>query len=133
MANKKKIKKKDPKPDNKIVPVLIEGPLVKIPASEEALPIPMDAKTNREVEKVVQLSFLDYLKALNKAYDKDTSMNVIQLHNILSEYLGPYILIGYSPNDEPIEMFGAQTTKEKEALLERLRKTFIRHMSMNAP
>jgi hypothetical protein len=103
------------------------------PESEGPLPIPCDKDTAKKVGNVIQLSYLDYLKQLDRASNKDNAECMTHLHNILSEFLGPYMLIGYLPDDEPIEIISANSQKDKEAVFERLRKTFMRHASNNMP
>lgn len=106
------------------------------PQEQSALPLPPtaeDKKVINGVEKLMELSFLTYLKEL-KTQDRKNDIEAIQhLNTIISEYMGPYLLIGYSPDNEPVEVLYAPTSKDKEALLERMRRTIIRHLNANAP
>lgn len=100
------------------------------PKHQEALPIPdIDRETVKEVGNLVETSYLQYMALLQRRDTKDKQDSLVHLNNLLSEYLGPYILIGYSPDDEPIEVLSAKSSKDREAVMERLRKTFIRHMN----
>jgi hypothetical protein len=104
------------------------------PPNQRPVPIPpIDRKTVEGVEKLMELSYLGYMRELRKADMKDDCVNIEKLNAILSEYVGPYLLIGYLPDNEPVEVLYAPTPKDKEAVLERLRKTFIRHMNANTP
>ncbi len=104
------------------------------PPNQRPIPLPpVDKKTVEGVEKLIELSYLGYMRELRKADMKDDCVNIEHLNTILSEYVGPYMLIGYLPDNEPVEIMYAPTPKDREAVLERLRKTFIRHMNASTP
>jgi len=104
------------------------------PQTQDALPMPpVDKKVVEQVERLIETSYLEYIKELKKRDIKESVDSIHHLNSILSEYLGPYMLIGYMPDSEPIEVLYAPSVKDKEAILERLRKTFIRHMNASMP
>ena len=102
-----------------------------LPESQSPLPIPCDDKTAKGVSKVIQLSFLDYMQQLEKEGIKDTHRSLAHLSNILQEFLGPYMLVGYLPDGSPVEMFSAKTIADQEAMHERIRRVVTRTMGGN--
>lgn len=136
-TEKKKLKKRVPKVDTQETVDTTQSTQPSAdsyPANQQALNMPdVDKKTVEGVEKLMELSYLGYLRELRKTDLKDNVQNIERLNAILSEYVGPYMLIGYLPDNEPIEIMYAPTAKDKEAVIERLRKTFIRHMNANTP
>lgn len=104
------------------------------PENQKPLPMPeVDKKTVESVEKLMEISYLGYMRELRKSDMKDNSINLDHLSSMLSEYVGPYMLLGYLPDGEPLEIMYAPQAKDREAMLERLRKTFVRHMNANSP
>lgn len=121
---KKRERKK--KVNDKVTP----GQSSEHPSREDALPISgIDKNSAKKVDDLIELSFLSYIKELKKKEEKDDDKSMVHLHNILSEYLGPYMLIGYLPTNEPVEVVYAPSTKDKEAIIERLRKTFCNYFN----
>lgn len=113
-----------------------EEPKANYPQEQTALPIPPTAEDKKiigGVEKLMELSFMSYMKELKNADKRDDAESISKLNSIISEFMGPYMLIGYLPDNEPIEIFYAPSSKDKEAILERLRRTFIRHMQASTP
>lgn len=97
-----------------------------IPDNQQPLPLPInDKKTVSDISKFIELSYIEYLKEISKSDSADTNKSVLHLGNMISEFATPFMLIGYLPNGEPIEITYAVTARDKEALFERLRKTFF--------
>ena len=52
---------------------------------------------------------------------KDKQNEILALENQIKEFMGPFMLIGYDINNNPVEMVSASSTAEHDALLERFR------------
>jgi len=57
---------------------------------------------------------------------KDKQNEILALENQIKEFMGPFMLIGYDINNNPVEMVSASSTAEHDALLERFRRVMYK-------
>lgn len=84
---------------------------------------PQEAKA---LEELTQLARLEYFKALKTKIIKEKDREITSLDDQIREFLGPYILIGYDLNNQPVEIVSAQNPAEHDALLERFRRVMFK-------
>jgi len=86
----------------------------------------IDKDTASAVNELINVSFVNYMSELRKADVNNNRLNIDNLDSIISEYLSPFILIGYLPSGEPVELSNVNNKRDEEAIFERMRKTLIR-------
>jgi hypothetical protein len=57
---------------------------------------------------------------------KDKQNEFAALEDQIKEFMGPFMLIGYDLNNNPIEMVSANSASEHDALLERFRRVMFK-------
>ena len=57
---------------------------------------------------------------------KEKKREIETLDLIVKEFMGPFMLIGYDLNNNPVEMVSAASPGEHDALLERLRRVMYK-------
>ncbi len=77
-------------------------------------------------EEMLQLARLEYFKDLKNKIVKEKKREISSLDDQIKEYIGPYILIGYDLNNNPVEIVSAQNAAEHDALLERFRRVMYK-------
>ena len=98
------------------------------PDDQQPVNIPStDMGTVSAIDNLINMSFVGYMSELRKADINDYKSSINNLDSIISEYLSPFVLIGYLPNGDPVEISNISNKRDEEAILERIRKTFIRH------
>ena len=131
---KKTAKKKQKKANSTVLPTPSVPPPVPtdmVPATPSTPDItsqppaltPQEAKAYQEL---AQLARLEYLKSLNSKIVKEKKREISSLDVQIREFLGPYILIGYDLNNQPVEVVSAQNPAEHDALLERFRRVMYK-------
>lgn len=55
------------------------------------------------------------------------------LVSIISEYLGPFALMGFDLEGDKITIINSKSPMERDSIIEHMRKTFIRIMMENTP
>jgi hypothetical protein len=75
---------------------------------------------------MLQLARLEYFKDLKNKIVKEKKREISSLDDQIKEYIGPYILIGYDLNNNPVEIVSAQNAAEHDALLERFRRVMYK-------
>lgn len=86
----------------------------------------VDKDTASAVNDLINISFVNYMSELRKADVNNNKLNIDNLDSIISEYLSPFILVGYLPNGDPVEVSNINSKRDEEAIFERIRKTLIR-------
>jgi hypothetical protein len=79
-----------------------------------------------EIAEMLQLAKIEYLKSLKSKIIKEKRREIDSLDQQIKEFLGPYMLIGYDLNDQPVEMFSADSQTHYDALLERFRRLMFK-------
>jgi hypothetical protein len=87
-------------------------------------PVPDQAAANETaaMQEMIQLAKLEYLKSLKHKIVKEKRREIDSLDQQIKEFLGPYMLIGYDLNDQPVELISAESPTQYDALLERFRR-----------
>jgi hypothetical protein len=79
----------------------------------------------KKIQDMLNIVQFEYQKIkTNVIKEKKAEIETLEL--LIKEFLGPYILIGYDLNSNPIEMVSAASTAEHDALLERLRRVVFK-------
>ena len=86
----------------------------------------VDGVQRAEITEMLQLAKLEYLKSLKSKIIKEKRREIDSLDQQIKEFLGPYMLIGYDLNDQPVEMFSADSQTHYDALLERFRRLMFK-------
>jgi hypothetical protein len=68
---------------------------------------------------------LEYAKVKHQVI-KEKRREIDTLNHVIKEFMGPFILIGYDLNNNPVEMISAESTAEHDAVLERLRRVMYK-------
>jgi hypothetical protein len=76
--------------------------------------------------EMVRNAQLEYYNKIKTNIIKEKRREIEALDTQIKEFIGPYMLIGYDLNDNPIEMVSAKTPAERDAILERLRKVMFK-------
>jgi hypothetical protein len=131
----KKIAKKKTKKTSTIVPPVpsvpppvlpdITSPTPDSPTIQPTTPV-ISPQEVKNLQEMTQLARLEYLKALNTKIVKEKKREISSLDSQIREFLGPYILIGYDLNNQPVEVVSAQNPAEHDALLERFRRVMYK-------
>lgn len=86
-----------------------------------------------EVDRAVAAAIIQFQEQIEGERTKQKYADLETIDNMLSDHIGPYILIGFNLNNEPIEIFSANNALESSALAEHFKKVFversIRHSS----
>ena len=57
---------------------------------------------------------------------REKKKEIDTLNLVIKEFMGPFILIGYDLNNNPVEMLSANSVAEHDAILERLRRVMYK-------
>ena len=79
----------------------------------------------KKFQEMVMLANLEFAKLKSKIV-KEKRKEIDALDDQIKEFLGPYMLIGYDLNDNPIEIVSAGSAAENDALLERFRRVMFK-------
>lgn len=78
------------------------------------------------IQEMLQLAKIEYLKSLKHKIIKEKRREIDSLDQQIKEFLGPYMLIGYDLNDQPVELISAESPTQYDALLERFRRIMFK-------
>ena len=81
-----------------------------------------------DIEQIFAQSLYRYKKE-QLVDNKQKAKELDHLYNIIEEYLGCFVLIGFSLQNEKVCLFNAQNSKDEGALVDLLRSTFIEIIS----
>ena len=121
----KKVSKKTPSVSP--VPLPTEGV---VPSTPPMTPIEGDVNSqkmpvDKDQQELMLISKLFYANLKNTIIN-EKKREINALDQVLREFVGPYMLIGYDINNNPIEMVSATSPAEHDALLERLRRVMYK-------
>jgi hypothetical protein len=101
------------------------SPVPDSPIIQPAAPV-ISPQEVKNLQEMTQLARLEYFKALNTKIVREKKREISSLDSQIREFLGPYILIGYDLNNQPVEVVSAQNPAEHDALLERFRRVMYK-------
>lgn len=78
------------------------------------------------LNEMLQLAKLEYMKSLKNKIVKEKHREIDSLDQQIKEFLGPYMLIGYDLNNQPVEIVSAENPAHYDALLERFRRVMFK-------
>ena len=78
------------------------------------------------INQMIQLAKLEYMKSLKNAIVNEKRKEIDSLDMQIKEFLGPYMLIGYDLNNQPVEIVSAEDPAAHDALLERFRRVMLK-------
>jgi hypothetical protein len=102
------------------------------PASAQPVQSPVPAASNltpaehNNIQEMLQLAKLEYMKSITQKVIKEKRREINSLDKQIKEFLGPYMLIGYDLNNQPVEIISADDTASHDALLERFRRVMFK-------
>lgn len=79
----------------------------------------------RKIQEMISLAQLEFSK-IKTSIVKGKKKEIDTLETVVKEFMGPFMLMGYDLNDNPIEMVSANSPAEYDALLERLRRVVVK-------
>ena len=80
----------------------------------------------KKLQDIVMLSQLEYAASLKNKIIKEKKKEINALDAQIKEFMGPYMLIGYDLNDQPVEILSADSVAAHDALLERFRRVMYK-------
>ena len=78
------------------------------------------------ITEMIQLAKLEYMKTLKGKIVSEKRNEINSLDMQIKEFLGPYMLIGYDLNNQPVEIVSAEDPAAHDALLERFRRVMYK-------
>ncbi len=130
-TNKEASKAKAKKPSRKKIENAIPLANPSVPASTTAVqpssasPVQFTENDQKKLQEMILLANLEFAKLKSKIV-KEKRKEIEALDDQIKEFLGPYMLIGYDLNDNPVEIVSANTAAENDALLERFRRVMFK-------
>lgn len=87
---------------------------------------PLTQSEQAALNEMLQLAKLEYMKSLKNKIVKEKHREIDSLDQQIKEFLGPYMLIGYDLNNQPVEIVSAENPAHYDALLERFRRVMYK-------
>jgi hypothetical protein len=78
------------------------------------------------IQQMIQLAKLEYMKTVKNSIVNEKRREIDSLDMQIKEFLGPYMLIGYDLNNQPVEIVSANDPASHDALLERFRRVMFK-------
>jgi hypothetical protein len=78
------------------------------------------------INQMIQLAKLEYMKTLKNNIVNEKRREIDSLDTQIKEFMGPYMLIGYDLNNQPVEIVSAENPASHDALLERFRRVMFK-------
>ena len=79
----------------------------------------------KKIQEMIMLANIEFAKIKNKI-TKEKKREIDSLDSQIREFLGPYMLIGYDLNNNPVEIVSTNNAAENDALLERFRRVMYK-------
>jgi len=92
---------------------------------EELEELKLTSEEQKKIQEAIRLAQLEFAK-IKTSVVKEKRREIETLDSTLKEFIGPFMLIGYDLNNNPIEMVSASSAAEHDALLERLRRVMFK-------
>lgn len=96
------------------------------PSSSAISSNPLTQNEQAALNDMLQLAKLEYMKSLKNKIVKEKHREIDSLDQQIKEFLGPYMLIGYDLNNQPVEIVSAENPAHYDALLERFRRVMFK-------
>lgn len=87
--------------------------------------VSMTTAEQKKLQDMLTHAQLEYAKVKHQVI-KEKRREIDTLNHVIKEFMGPFILIGYDLNNNPVEMISAESTAEHDAVLERLRRVMYK-------
>ena len=104
--------------DKKNIPRRQSVPRVKSEAN-------LTKKQKEQIDDTIFESNIQYEQQVEQMRTDQQLLDLETIDTILSEHVGPFILIGFDLNNEPIEIFHANSALEACALSDHFKKVFV--------
>jgi len=92
---------------------------------EELEELKLTLEEQKKIQEAIRHAQLEFAK-IKTSVVKEKRREIETLDSTLKEFIGPFMLIGYDLNNNPIEMVSASSAAEHDALLERLRRVMFK-------
>jgi hypothetical protein len=79
----------------------------------------------KKIRDLILHAQVEFAKIRNNIV-KDKQHEISALEGQIKEFMGPFMLLGYDLNNNPIELVSANSTAEHDALLERFRRVMYK-------
>jgi hypothetical protein len=79
----------------------------------------------KKIKEAILLAQIEFAK-LKNTVKCEQKRDIDTLEHQIKEFMGPFMLIGYDLNNNPIEMVSAYSVAEHDALLERFRRVMYK-------
>jgi hypothetical protein len=89
-------------------------------------PVSMTQAEQASINQMIQLAKLEYMKTLKNNIVNEKRREIDSLDIQIKEFMGPYMLIGYDLNNQPVEIVSAENPASHDALLERFRRVMFK-------
>jgi len=86
----------------------------------------MNQAEQANIQQMIQLAKLEYMKTVKNSIVNEKRREIDSLDMQIKEFLGPYMLIGYDLNNQPVEIVSANDPASHDALLERFRRVMFK-------
>ena len=121
-SNKRSVKKTSPIPQA----LSLNAPAPAKPSELSPVVIAgMTAQEQKKIQEMLMHAQLEFAK-IKTLVVKEKKREIETLDLIIKEFMGPFMLIGYDLNNNPVEMVSAASPGEHDALLERLRRVMYK-------
>lgn len=80
---------------------------------------------NKQLHDMLMLANIEYARIRSKMV-REKRKEIDTLDSQIKEFLGPYMLIGYDLNNNPVEIISSMSPAENDALLERFRRVMYK-------
>ena len=87
--------------------------------------INISSTEQKKIQDMLMHAQLEYAKIKTQVV-REKKKEIDTLNFVIKEFMGPFILIGYDLNNNPVEMISADSTAEHDAILERLRRVMYK-------
>lgn len=114
--------KKNTKPKTSTAPAA----LTTVSVSATPSPAGVSREEQAALQEMLQLAKMEYMKSLKNKIVKEKHREIDSLDQQIKEFLGPYMLIGYDLNNQPVEIVSAENPAHYDALLERFRRVMFK-------
>jgi hypothetical protein len=88
--------------------------------------VPISKPEQAAINEMIQLAKLEYMKSLKGKIINEKRREIDTLDSQIKEFVGPYMLIGYDLNNQPVEIVSAEDQAGHDALLERFRRVMLK-------
>jgi len=86
----------------------------------------MSQAEQANIQQMIQLAKLEFMKTVKNNIVNEKRREIDSLDMQIKEFLGPYMLIGYDLNNQPVEIVSASDPASHDALLERFRRVMFK-------